>query len=88
MSRADAPALADWDAGWYRHALRHPSPNFGPRPAGTVVDLVVLHSISLPPGVYGGNAVHQLFTNQLDPGAHPYYAQLAGLQVSAHFDPA
>jgi AmpD protein len=85
MSPADAPSLPSWEAGWYRPAQHHPSPNFGPRPAGTLVDLVVLHSISLPPGVYGGNAVHQLFANQLDSSAHPYYAQLAGLQVSAHF---
>jgi AmpD protein len=46
---------------------------------------VVLHSISLPPGVYGGDAIERLFTNRLDPQAHPYYAGLAGLQVSAHF---
>jgi AmpD protein len=45
----------------------------------------VLHSISLPPGRYGGDAVERLFTNRLDPQAHPCFAQVAGLQVSAHF---
>jgi AmpD protein len=49
------------------------------------VDLVVLHSISLPPGQYGGDAVQQLFCNTLDWNAHPYFKQMEGLQVSAHF---
>jgi N-acetyl-anhydromuramoyl-L-alanine amidase len=74
-----------WDQGWYRFAHRCPSPNFGPRPVGCPIDLVVLHSISLPPGQYGGNAVVELFTNQLDWNAHPYYQTIQGLQVSAHF---
>jgi AmpD protein len=45
----------------------------------------VLHSISLPPGQYGGDAIEALFQNRLDCDAHPYYAGLRGLQVSAHF---
>ena len=49
------------------------------------VELVVLHSISLPPGQYGGDAIERLFTNRLDWDAHPYYAQIRGLQVSSHF---
>ncbi len=49
------------------------------------VELIVIHSISLPPGHYGGPQVQQLFTNVLDCGAHPYFDQLRGLQVSAHF---
>lgn len=48
-------------------------------------ELVVVHSISLPPGCYGGDEVQRLFTNRLDVAAHPYFAQLQGLQVSAHF---
>ncbi len=80
------PGLAsEWDRGWYRKALRLDSPNCGPRPAGMAVDLVLLHSISLPPGEYGGAAVQQLFTNQLDWDAHPYFQQIRGLTVSAHF---
>lgn len=61
------------------------SPNFGPRPHGTEVSLIVVHSISLPPGQYGGPAVEQLFTNTLDWDAHPYFQTIRGLQVSAHF---
>jgi len=61
------------------------SPNCDERPAGTEVTLLVLHSISLPPGQYGGDAIERLFTNRLDPAAHPYFAEIAGLRVSAHF---
>lgn len=74
-----------WDAGWLRGARRLPSPNFGPRPAQAVTDLVVVHSISLPPGEYGTGAVQQLFTNRLDWDAHPYYQGIRSLEVSAHF---
>ncbi len=49
------------------------------------VELVVLHSISLPPGEYGGDAIERLFTNRLDGGEHPYFQSLVGLEVSAHF---
>lgn len=49
------------------------------------IDLVVLHSISLPPGEYGGSAIEELFTNRLDADAHPYFAGLRGLKVSAHY---
>ena len=76
---------AAWNTGWYALAQRCPSPNCGPRPPATPVDLVVLHSINLPPGTYGERCVHQLFTNTLDWNAHPYFRQIEGLQVSAHF---
>jgi AmpD protein len=74
-----------WDQGWYAPAQRLDSPNFGPRPAGVCIDLLVIHSISLPPGQYGGQEVQALFTNQLDWNAHPYFSQIRGLQVSSHF---
>ena len=61
------------------------SPNFGPRPDGVPVSLLLVHSISLPPGEYGGDAVERLFTNRLDWSAHPYYESMRGLRVSAHF---
>ena len=61
------------------------SPNFNARPAAERVSLAVVHSISLPPGQYGGNEVKALFTNRLDTTAHPYFESLRGLQVSAHF---
>lgn len=82
---AAAPEGTLWDGGWYRFARHLPSPNHGPRPPGAAVDLLVLHSISLPPGQYGGDAVQALFTNTLDWDAHPYYGQIRGLEVSAHF---
>jgi N-acetyl-anhydromuramyl-L-alanine amidase AmpD len=80
-----ATGPTDWQAGWYRSAQRLDSPNFGPRPLDTIVSLVVVHSISLPPGQYGGSQVQALFTNQLDWDAHPYFQTIRGLLVSAHF---
>jgi N-acetyl-anhydromuramyl-L-alanine amidase AmpD len=80
-----ATSQTDWQAGWYRQAQRLDSPNFGARPPDTPVSLVVVHSISLPPGQYGGSQVQALFTNQLDWDAHPYFQTIRGLQVSAHF---
>ena len=80
-----AGAPGRWRAGWWSQAERVNSPNFGRRPSGVAVELVVLHSISLPPGQYGGDAIERLFTNRLDPAAHPYFAAIAGLRVSAHF---
>ena len=50
-----------WQQGWYRFAHALASPNFGPRPANTDIDLVVIHSISLPPGQYGGQEVQAHF---------------------------
>ena len=76
---------AMWRDGWYRFARWQPSPNFGARPAGAVIDLVVVHSISLPPGVFGGNEVQALFSNTLDWEAHPYFKTIEGMKVSSHF---
>lgn len=72
-------------AGWHARARRIDSPNFDARPAGMAIELLVLHNISLPPGHFGGPGVEQLFTNRLDPAAHPFYKEIAGLKVSAHF---
>ena len=80
-----APAAALWQRGWYRFARRLESPNFGPRPDHALIDLIVIHSISLPPGVYGDQNVQRLFANQLDWDAHPYFQVIRGLQVSSHF---
>ncbi|NCV62478.1 MAG: 1,6-anhydro-N-acetylmuramyl-L-alanine amidase AmpD [Betaproteobacteria bacterium] len=74
-----------WHQGWYRFAHAVASPNFGPRPADTEIDLVVIHSISLPPGVYGGQQVQALFTNTLQTSEHPYFETLRDLKVSSHF---
>lgn len=83
LQRLDGPG--PWPGGWCPAARARPSPHFNARPAGRALDLVVLHSISLPPGVYGGDAIERLFTNTLDPQADPSFAALRGLEVSAHF---
>jgi N-acetyl-anhydromuramoyl-L-alanine amidase len=62
-----------------------PSPNCDERPAGCAVDLLVIHAISLPPGKFGGPGIVELFTNRLDTAAHPFYATIRDLRVSAHF---
>jgi AmpD protein len=49
------------------------------------VELIVVHSISLPPGEYGGDSIERLFTNRLDWEAHPYFSQIRNLKVSSHF---
>jgi N-acetyl-anhydromuramoyl-L-alanine amidase len=74
-----------WQDGWYAFARKLISPNFGKRPSDSVIDLIIVHSISLPPGEFGGDEVQQLFTNRLDWSRHPYFASIAGLMVSAHF---
>jgi len=62
-----------------------PSPNCDARPDDPAPSLIVIHNISLPPDEFGGPGVIELFTNQLDPSTHPYYATIAELKVSAHF---
>jgi N-acetyl-anhydromuramoyl-L-alanine amidase len=74
-----------WQAGWHTAARRVDSPNFGPRPDNANIDLIVLHSISLPPGQYGGPEIEAFFTNTLNWDAHPYFQQIRGMAVSAHF---
>ncbi|MEY3746831.1 MAG: hypothetical protein RL194_290 [Pseudomonadota bacterium] len=71
-------------AGLHTQAQFIASPNCDERP-DTPVSLVVIHNISLPPGEYGGNGIIELFTNRLDPAAHPYYAEIHQLRVSSHF---
>jgi len=87
VTAADTGAgLRPLDAeGRLARALQIPSPNCDARPAGSPINLLVLHSISLPPGEFGGPAVIDFFLNRLDHGAHPYYEQIRGMEVSAHF---
>lgn len=66
-------------------ARQIPSPNHDSRPADIEITLIVVHGISLPPGRFVGEGIVELFTNRLDPTAHPYYASIAALRVSAHF---
>jgi len=84
-SARGGPRLAVDAGGRARPARWIPSPNHDARPAGTALSLIVVHGISLPPGAFGGPGVVELFTNRLDASAHPYYATVAALRVSAHF---
>ncbi len=61
-----------------------PSPNKDSRPENTAINLVVVHSISLPPGQYGGDAIEHFFQNQLDKNQHPYFEEIHTLKVSSH----
>jgi AmpD protein len=72
------------DTGLLDVATQIPSANQDDRPDGAEPDLIVVHSISLPPGEYGGPHIAELFTNRLNPAAHPYFAEIADLRVSAH----
>lgn len=72
------------DNGWLREARRAFSPNRDARPEGVAVDLLVVHGISLPPGEFGGPWIEALFQNRLPASRHPYFAEVAGLRVSAH----
>jgi AmpD protein len=78
-------SLAVDAGGWVAAATHLPSPNADPRPSGVAPSLLVIHNISLPPGEFGGEAVAELFQNRLDFDRHPFYAEIRGLRVSAHF---
>ncbi|MGM8932004.1 1,6-anhydro-N-acetylmuramyl-L-alanine amidase AmpD [Salinicola halophyticus] len=68
---------------WLGSARRVVSPNANDRPTDEI-SAVVLHGISLPPGEFGGEAIERLFTNTLEPDAHPAFPAIASLRVSAH----
>ena len=71
--------------GWVSGLRQIVTPNCDSRPPGSKINLLVIHNISLPPGEFGGQAILRLFSNTLDTELHPYYAQLKGVKVSAHF---
>lgn len=73
------------DLGWLEGVRWVASPNFNERPAATHVDTLIIHYISLPPGVFHGDAVERLFLNRLSAGPESWKAEIAGLEVSAHF---
>jgi AmpD protein len=81
----DTRSSSAWRDGWWHRAEVCASPNHNERPAANDVSLVVVHSISLPPGVYRGDAIERLFTNRLDWDAHPHFDSIRGLKVSSHF---
>lgn len=70
--------------GWLQSALQCPSPNCNERPEGVEPSLLVIHCISLPPGVFVGREIREFFCNQLDCDQHPYFDQIRNLEVSAH----
>ena len=70
--------------GWLSTATVLVSPNADLRPNPADISLLVIHNISLPPGQFGGHHVAELFTNNLDPQGHPYFAEISDLKVSAH----
>ncbi len=74
----------DASGNWLLDARHVPTPNCDERPDGDDISLIVIHGISLPPGEYGGEWIDDLFTNRLDPTAHPYFAGIAHLRVSSH----
>jgi len=81
------PLALDRD-GWLEPSpgvRRAPSPNFDARPDDTPPFLLVMHNISLPPGVFGGPEVVDFFQNQLDYSSHPWLERLREMRVSAHF---
>lgn len=77
--------LPEMVAGWIPGISHIVSPNQDDRPAGETVSLIVVHAISLPPAQFGSDDIACLFTNTLDPAAHPYFAAINHLTVSAHF---
>lgn len=74
----------DDDGAWLLGARVIPSPNCDDRPDTSNIDLLVIHGISLPPKEYGGGFIDQLFTNELNPEVHPYFAEIHELRVSSH----
>jgi AmpD protein len=76
--------VIDVSSGLLENARQVQSPNCDPRPDGVSPDLIIVHGISLPPGQFGGSWIEQLFTNQLDWNAHPYFKQIEGMRVSSH----
>lgn len=60
------------------------SPNYDARPDISDISGIVIHCISLPPAEFGHRFIDDLFLNQLDINAHPYFEQLVGLKVSSH----
>lgn len=86
MTAADASNAIHVDraSGRIHPAALHLSPNHNSRPPGIAIDLIVIHCISLPRGVFGLSHIDDLFMNRLDPGAHPSFVDLEALRVSCH----
>lgn len=79
----NAPTRISVD-GWLLSGRRVSSPYCNERPPNTQISLLVIHNISLPPGCYGGGYIERFFCGGLDPNEHPYFREIAQLEVSAH----
>lgn len=77
--------IIDENTGWVKNCVHRPSENFNDRPIKVKPKLLVIHSISLPPGKYNNNFVEDFFQNKLDFSAHPYFETIKELKVSSHF---
>jgi len=71
--------------GWLTKAKCIPSPNFNSRPESSIVSLLVIHNISLPPAQFGTPYIEQFFQNRLSYDEHPYFKTIEGVEVSSHF---
>jgi AmpD protein len=74
----------DTQTGLLAEARQQPSPNYDDRPADTAIDLLVIHSISLPEGEFGGPWIDQLFCNELEASGHDEFSKICDLKVSSH----
>ncbi|MBE2896770.1 1,6-anhydro-N-acetylmuramyl-L-alanine amidase AmpD [Pasteurellaceae bacterium HPA106] len=72
------------DHGWLKNVRRIPSPHFDERPNPNDISLLVIHYISLPPDEFGGHFIDDFFQGKLPRHAHPYFAEIADMRVSAH----
>ena len=85
MSRSQQTEFTvDAVSGILAPARQCPSPNHDDRPDGSVISMLIVHGISLPPGEFGGDHIEHFFCNRLDWNAHPYFAEIEGMEVSSH----
>lgn len=64
--------------------VQRPCSHFDDRPDENDISLLVIHNISLPPRQFNTPYIDDFFGGRLDCSAHPYFAQLKGVRVSAH----
>jgi AmpD protein len=76
--------MVDPATGLLTGATQVLSPHWDERPAGASLELIVVHGISLPAGEFGGPWIDRLFCGDLPAAAHPSFAEVAVLRVSAH----
>ncbi len=64
--------------------ITRPCTHYDDRPDPADISLLVIHNISLPPATFNTPYIDDFFGGRLDCSAHPYFARLAGVRVSAH----